>query len=138
MALIALTSANIRALQANGAVVRPYNAGAEVTIGYAVYIAADGDVEHADGDVDAATAKGIGIAVESYDGETTVVAGNPVSVCVFGPVSGFTGMTPGDNLYVADTVGRLGDVAGTFSRIMGYVERAGVFFVHPEQNDPAS
>ncbi len=138
MALIALTSANIRALQANGAVVRPYAAGGTVTIGYLVYIAVDGDVEHADGDVDAATARGIGIAVESYDGETSVAAGNPVSVCVFGPVSGLSGMTPGANHYVSDDVGRLADAAGTFSRIMGYAERAGVFFVHPEQNDPAS
>jgi len=57
---------------------------------------------------------------------------------VFGPVSGFSGMTPGGNGYVSDTVGRLADAAGTFSRIMGYSERAGVFFVHPEQNDPSS
>ena len=101
-------------------------------------IATDGDVEHADGDVDAATARGIGIAVESYDGETSVTAGNPVSGCVFGPVSGLSGMTPGANHYVSDDVGRLADAAGTFSLIMGYAERAGGFFVHPEQNDPAS
>lgn len=138
MANISLTSANIRALQANGAVVRPYDAGAEVTVGYAVYIATDGDVEHADGDVDAATARAIGVVVESYDGETTIDAGNPASVCVFGPVSGFTGMTPGANHYVSDDVGRIADAAGTYSRIVGYAERATVLFVNPEQNDPSS
>ena len=138
MAVISLTSANIRALQANGAVVRQFTAGGTITIGYLVYIASDGDVEHADGNVDSATARAIGIAVESYDGETTVTATNPVSVCVFGPVSGFASMTPGALGYVSDTVGRLDTVAGTFSRIMGYSERAGVFFVHPEQNAPAS
>lgn len=138
MANITVTSGNVRALQANGAVVRPYIAGSTITIGYLVYIGTDGYVDHADGDVDAASARSIGIAVESYDGETSVASGNPVSVCVFGPVSGFSGMTPGANHYVSDTVGRLADAAGTFSRIMGYAERAGVFFVHPEQNDPAS
>ena len=138
MATISLTSVNIRALQANGAVVRPYTAVSTITIGYLVYITTAGTVAHADGDVDAATARGIGIAVESYDGQTSVAAGNPVSVCVFGPVSGFSGMTPGANGYVSDTVGRLDDAAGTFSRIMGYAERAGLFFVHPEQNDPSS
>ena len=49
MANITVTSANIRALQANGAIVRRYLAGGTVTVGYAVYIASDGDVEHADG-----------------------------------------------------------------------------------------
>jgi len=138
MANISLTSANIRALQANGAVVRSYDAGGTVTIGYLVYIATDGDVEHADGDVDAATARAIGVAVESFDGETSVTAGNRVSVCVFGPVSGFSGMTPGANHYVSDDVGRIADAAGTYSRIIGYAEAAGVLFVNPEQNDPAS
>lgn len=138
MANISLTAANIRALQPNGAIVRPYTAGSTVTIGQLVFIGTDGFVDPADGDVDAATARAIGIAVESYDGETSVTVGNPCSVCVFGPVSGFSGMTPGANGYVSDDVGRLADAAGTYSRIMGYAERAGVFFVHPEQNDPAS
>ena len=138
MADISLTSANIRAMQPNGAVVRPYTAASTITIGYLVYILTAGTVAHADGDVSAALARAIGIAVESYDGQTSVTAGDPVSVCVFGPVSGFSGMTPGANHYVSDTIGRLSDAAGTFSRIMGYAERAGMFFVHPEQNDPAS
>jgi len=138
MADIDLTSVEIAALQKNGAVVRPYTAGDTLTVGYLVFIATDGDVEHADGDVDAATARAIGIVVESFDGETTIAAGNRVSVCVFGPVSGFSGMTPGANYYVSDTVGRISDAAGTFSRIIGYSERAGILFVHPEQNDPAS
>ena len=138
MADISLTSVNIAALQPNGAVVRPYIAGGTLTVGYLVYITTAGTIVHADGDVDAATARAIGVIVESYDGETSITSGNRASVCVFGPVTGFSGMTPGANHYVSDTVGRLSSTAGTFSRIMGYAERAGVFFVHPEQNDPAS
>jgi len=138
MADISLTSVNIAALQPNGAVVRGYTAGSELTVGYLVFIGTDGYIDHADGDVDAATARAIGVVVESFDGETTVDSGNRASVCVFGPVSGFSGMTPGANLYVSDTVGRIADAAGTYSRIIGYAESAGVLFVHPEQNDPAS
>jgi len=138
MADITVTSVNVRALQPNGAIVRRYLAGDEITVGYAVHIASDGDVEHADANVTATSARAIGIAVESYDGETTINAGDPVSVCVFGPVGGFSGMTPGANLYVSDTVGRIGSTAGTASRIIGYAESATVLFVHPEQNDPSS
>jgi len=137
MANITVTSANVRALQANGAIVRSYDAGGTITIGYLVYIATDGDVEHADASA-VASCRAIGVAVESYDGETSVSAGNRVSVCVFGPVSGFSSMTPGANHYVSDTAGRLADAAGTCSRIVGYAEAAGVLFVHPEQNDPSS
>ena len=138
MADITVTSADVRALQANGAVVRRYLAGAAITVGYAVHIASDGDVEHSDANTTQAAARAIGIAVESRDGETSIAAGDPVSVCVFGPVGGFSGMTPGTNQYVSDTVGRIADAAATYDRIIGYAESATVLFVNPEQNDPSS
>jgi hypothetical protein len=133
---ISLTAAQIAILP--GAVTRRRTAGATITIGQVVYIASDGDAEPADGNVSAAAARGIGIAVESYDGETTVNAGDPVTVCVFGPVSGFSGATPGSYGYLSDTVGRIGDSAGTFAFILGYFESAGVFFVNPGIDDPTS
>ena len=74
MADIALVSANIRPL--TGAVLRRYVAGAALTVGYAVYIAADGDVEHADANADGLE-QVIGIVVASCDGETTIAAGDP-------------------------------------------------------------
>lgn len=138
MADISLTAANIRALQANGAVVRSYDAGEEMEVGQAVYIASDGDVEIADANESQAAAKGWGIVVESYDGETTIHEGDPASVCVFGPVSGFSGMTPGDTLYVSDNAGLLADAAGTYSHVMGRAETATIVFVNPDQSDPSS
>jgi hypothetical protein len=137
MSAISLTAAQIRAMQANGAVVRPYDAGEELTIGNCVYINTDGDVAQADANA-VASARGIGIVVEGIGSETTINSGERCSVCVFGPVSGFSSMTPGANAYVSDTAGGLDTAAGTCSRIMGYVERDGVLFVHPEQNDPSS
>ena len=138
MADISYTAIEIRALTENGARVRPYTAGGTVTIGQCVYIATDGDVEPADANAGTPAEQGIGIAVQSYDGETTITSGNPVSVCVFGPVSGFSGMTPGDVLYVSNTVGRIADAAGAFTRVIGHAERAGVLWVNPEQSDAAS
>ncbi len=138
MTVLALTAAKIRALTENGAVIRPYDAGAAITVGQLVYVAADGDVEPADANVSALATMAIGIAVQSFDGETAIVANTPVSVCVFGPVSGFSSMTPGTNGYVSDTAGEVDDTAGTFDRIVGYAERTGVFFVNPEMNDPSS
>jgi hypothetical protein len=135
---ITVTAANVRALTENGAILQRYIAGAAITIGNLVYIASDGDVEHADGNVSLAVGMAIGIAVASYDGETSVAAGDPVSVCVFGPVSGYASMTPGTNLYVSDTVGRLSSVAGTVSRVIGYARSADVVFVHPQQNVTSS
>jgi hypothetical protein len=134
---ISLTAANIRALQANGAVPRNYEAGGSITIGDAVYINSDGEVEQADGSAQA-SAKAIGIAVESYDGETSVSSGDPVSVCVFGPVSGFSGMTPADTLYVSDDAGDIADSAGTFSHVIGHAESATIVWVQPDQSDPSS
>lgn len=138
MANISYTAAEIRALTENGARVRPYTAGGTVTVGQAVYIATDGDVEAADANAGTPAEQVIGIAVESYDGETSIAAGNPVSVCVFGPVSGFSGMTPGDVIYLSNDVGRVADAAGAFSRVVGHAERAGVLWVNPEQSDAAS
>ncbi len=135
MADIALTSANIRPL--TGAVLRRYVAGAALTVGYAVYIAADGDVEHADANADGLE-QVIGIVVAGYDGETTIAAGDPVTVCVFGPVSGFSGMTPADTIWLSDTVGLVADAAATFDRIVGYAESASVLFVNPVRSVAAS
>lgn len=119
MADLTVVSANIRALTSHGAVVVPGIAGGTVTIGYLVYQAADGHWEHADANVSLALATALGIAVESYDGEDTVAAGNALSVCIIGPVAGFTDVTPGALYYVSDTVGRISDATATFDRIIG-------------------
>ena len=138
MSDVSLTAAQVRALTENGAVVRPYDAGEAFTVGNLVYVADDGDVMMADANTTAAAARAIGVVVQSFDGETAVADGAPCTVCVFGPVSGWSSLTPGGNLYVSDTAGAIGDAAATFDRIVGYAERAGVIFVNPEMNDPSS
>lgn len=120
MADMTVVSANVRALTSHGAVVVPGVAGGTVTIGYAVYQAiSDGEWLHADANVSAEVAAVLGIAVESFDGEDTVIAGNALSVCVLGPVGGFTDLVSGDVYYLSDTVGRIADAAATFDRIVG-------------------
>lgn len=135
------TRANIRALTANGAVTVPGQAGGTISIGDVVYVASDGDWERADANGAQALARGQGIAVQSYDGETTITAGNPVTVCMYGPVAGFDNVTPGANYYISDTAGALGDAPATYDRIVGFgIELGGknCLFVNPQQNDPSS
>lgn len=120
MADMTVVSANVRALTSHGAVVIPGVAGATVTIGYAVYQAySGGKWSHADGNVSAELASVMGIAVESYDGEDTVTLDNALSICVLGPVGGFTDLVAGDVYWLSDTVGRIADGAATFDRIVG-------------------
>jgi len=140
MADIALTAANIRPLTSHGAIVLPGVAAATVTVGSLVYETSTGWA-HADGNVSTTLAKSQGVCVASYDGETSIAAGNALSVCVFGPVSGYTSLTAGANYYLSDTVGRIGDAVGTFDRIVGFgVKLAGevCLFVSTQQNDPSS
>jgi hypothetical protein len=131
MANIAFTAAKISSL--TGAIKRRYEAGGAITVGHAVYVAADGDVEEADGSA-AGTAGAIGVAVASRDGETSIAAGDPVTVVVLGPVGGYTDGTPGAKAWVSDDVGRIADAAGTSGHELGYWESANVLFVLP---DPA-
>jgi hypothetical protein len=118
-------------------VVQSFDLGGAADVGDLVYIASDGDVEKADASAqDSAKAVGILTAVEG--GEDSGTAGDLVSVCVFGPVAGFSSMTPGANGYVSDTPGDIDASAGTYDRIVGFAKSAAVFFVSPEQNDPSS
>lgn len=136
MANLAVTAANVRPL--DGAVTRAFNLGGTLVPGEACYIASDGDIERADANVSAATAGAKGILVALQGGKATGVAGDRGTVVMFGPVAGFTGLTPGALGYVSNDVGKLEDAAGAFTRIMGYAESATVFFVDIEQSAAAS
>lgn len=141
MADIAFTAANIRPLKEHGAIILPGVAAGTLTVGHLVYQTSSGWVR-ADGDVAlGAPARAHGIAVESFDGETTIASGDPVSVCVFGPVSGFTSLTANANYYLSDTVGRIADAVGTYDLIIGYgVKLHGevCIFVQVQVIDPVS
>lgn len=133
MADVTITALRVAPLVANGAVIRDYDAGGTLTVGDAVYIASDGDVEQTDASAES-TAFGIGMVVDSYDGTTTIAAGERVPVCVFGPVSGFSGATPGSKGWISNTAGQIADAAGDNAHELGYFESATILFVNP---DPA-
>jgi len=136
MGAVAYTSALIRPLQ--GAVLRDYHAGGAGEVGNVVYVADDGDVEVTDADA-AATAHGRGIVTAmNKEGETTFAAGDRVTVCVFGPVAGFSGLTPGARVFVDTDAGKLDETAPSVVMPMGYAESAGVVFVLPSMSGPTS
>jgi len=141
MTTLTATAANVRALREHGAIVIPAQAGEALTVGELVYAASDGDWNLADANVTAATARALGVVVESYDGEEDIADTAACSVCIFGPVSGLATITPGANYYVSDTAGGIEDAAATADRIVGFgIEIAGsdVLFLHPQMNDPSS
>lgn len=116
MADIAFTANLIRPLP--GAVVQKFVANStNCTPGKAVYIRSDGKVEVAQSNA-AGTTQAIGVVVSVPAGKTTVAAGDTVDVCVFGPIAGWTTLTPGTLYYVsAAAAGALADTrpgAGNF------------------------
>ena len=129
MATITLTVANVRPL--NGAVVRRYDAGEALSCGHGVIVASDGDVEKV-ASASAADVWMIGIVAACPDGDTSAASGEPVDVVVRGPITGYSGMTPGALVYPGVTAGALATGAGTATAIGGYSESATIIFVRPE------
>lgn len=129
MSVVTVTSTDVRPL--TGATVRRFTAGGSITLGNAVYIASDGDVEEADGSV-IGTTWAVGVAVATPDGGTSVSSGERVDVVLAGPVAGFSSLTPGALGYVSDTTGGIDTAAGTKTLILGFNESATVFFVRPQ------
>lgn len=137
MANLAVTAANVRPL--DGSISRHYNAGAAgIVPGDAVYLASDGDVEKSDGNVSNTLAAFRGIVTAIQGGKSSCAAGDRLTVTVFGPVAGFTGLTPGAPGYVSNDAGKLEDAVGAFQRFAGYAESATVFFVQPVMSTAAS
>ncbi len=135
MADISLVAADIRPLP--GAVIESYDAGGALGIGDLCYMASDGDVEEADASA-AGTAYAIGIVVSisnAATGALTAAAGDRVDVCTYGRVTGFSGMTPGDVLYVSDTAGVMADAAGTTSHKFARARSAVTVFVNPPMTE---
>ena len=87
-----------------GAVVRRFSAGGNISLGDWVYVDANGTVQAAQADA-AGTAEAVGLVVSGQNEFINVSgdfsAGETVGVCLSGPVTGFSGMTPGDNVYVS-------------------------------------
>jgi len=133
---ITVTAADVRPLP--GATVERFEAGGALAVGDTVYMASDGDVEEADGSA-AGTAYAIGVVVSvingATSGATTAAAGDTVEVATWGPVTGLSGMTPGDVLYQSDTAGALGDAAGSTSHKVARARSATVAFINPPMTE---
>lgn len=133
---LTVVARNVRPL--DGAVTRGYNLGGAAAPGSAMYVASDGDIEKADANGAAALRKVRGLVVAIEGGKSAGVAGDRATLCVYGPVAGFTGLTPGAIVYLSDTLGLLSDTPGTNVAVAGYVESATVVFLQPEMDEPAS
>jgi hypothetical protein len=119
--------------------------GGAVTIGNAVYIAADDDVEVTDANA-AATSKAIGLLVQlatEIPGTTVGAAGDRGTICNLGHVycKGW-GLTPGAIYYVSETAGAITATAptgaGTWTSVIGYAIDADTLFVQPGALAPVS
>lgn len=110
MADFSLTAASIRPL--NGAIWRPFTLGGSASVGDVVYEASAGTVIKANAAA-VATAKAIGIIISiGTGGATSGASGDPCDVVLWGPVTGFSSLTPGARAYVsAATAGKLATAA---------------------------
>lgn len=128
MADITVTVASVATLPQT--VTRTMTAGGAMNLGDAVQWGATATA--ADGNAGGGAEKARGILINIEGGKTAAVSGDAVEIAVFGPVTGYSGMTPGALCYVSDTVGRIGDAAGTNSFIVGWAVDATTIFVQPE------
>lgn len=132
MADITVTAADVRPLP--GAIIERYDLGEAADVGEIVYLASDGDVEQTDASA-AGTAYGIGVIVALHHGGTIGAAGDTADVVVWGRVTGFSGMTIHDVLYISNTKGALADAAGDNSHKFARARSATTIFVQPPMTE---
>lgn len=142
---LTLTRANVSADWEEGAIIKNMPVGSNaLNIGEAVYVDGSGNLQKADANgASEAVARAIGVIVAATDqyGETTVAANSRASVCVHGIVRGWTGMTPGGQVYVGTTPGALTQTAPTpnaYQFAIGYALEANALFINPESDAAAS
>jgi hypothetical protein len=131
MSDITCTAASVRPLE--GARIIRMEAGAAINVGAAVYVDSNGDIQATDGDAIGTTLACIGIVVAAGSkGATAAADGDACDVCIAGPVTGFSGMTPGALMYVSGTAGKLATTVVDNGFIVGFAESATTVFVRPE------
>ena len=128
---VTVTKGNVSALSDDDTIRLP--AGETLTAGQVVYLnGANGAKRAAAGA--AATAKVIGVIVAPKD----AVVGDVLDVGVQGClVGGFSGLTPGDLLYLSDTAGVLSTTAGTKVKSVARVITTTDILITLEDTDPA-
>jgi hypothetical protein len=144
MAQMSYTAANISADWEQGSVVRNYVQGEAIDIGEAVYLGTDGLVYLADANgASEAVARAIGIcvALPNMYGETTGAASDYCSICVLGPVYGFSDIPEGTTGWTGTTAGQIVDTApaaNAYQFAIGYAAADDTFFVNPESDAATS
>lgn len=127
-----------------GAITRDYEAAEELELGEAVLINSDGEAALGQANTAAgALARGIVTSVNDPAGGYLAAAGKRVTVTHFGPIAGFSGMTPGADVWLsAATAGAATETqpsgATTWSRQLGYAAETDVLFVMPGVSSPDS
>ncbi len=142
MTAITVTAANISASEERGAVLARFTANVDLSVGQAVYLDSSNKLNKAIAD-SAAHALAIGIIVfaDNFYAESTIKAGNQATVCVYGPVFGFSGLVSGQALYVdKTTAGSLNNAAPTaaYQYVLGTALGADTIFVAPGTASPVS
>lgn len=133
MTALTVTAAKVSADQTQGSIIRNKECAVEVVLGQLVSLDSNDELILSQGDGTAAEARAYGIVVASpfVQGGTTIPAGQRASVCVFGPVYGFSGLTPGAPGFVSDTAGEIDTApSATNSLAVGRADSATVFFVN--------
>jgi hypothetical protein len=132
---VTVTVADVRPLQ--GAVIRRACATEALAFGDVVYIdSATGAIPNVSKCVPGTLATGhmFGIVVSGNLAGTSVAAGEACDVVVLGPVTGYSGMTPGATIWASsDSAGRLSTAVGSKSTIVGLAESASTVLVRPAQ-----
>lgn len=116
------TKANVRPLA--GAIIRRGESGDTLEAGEVLYLNGTSGWTLCDGNA-AGTSAARGVMVAPED----AVDGDMIDVCVYGPVEGYTGMTPGAIHYVSDTAGEIGTGAGSNTKRIGWAISATALFV---------
>lgn len=141
MAAITIVPLDVGALEPS--MRRPFPCGEVIEVGEAVYLASDGTIMLADAGA-AATAQAIGVcvAVGGY-GKLVSVIGDMCDVVLHGVCTGFSGLTPGLEVFASATPGAMDETkpagsSGDFVWSIGSVLGAGIIFVRPYTYDVAA
>lgn len=143
MTVLSVTANNISASEERGAVLIRFVTGEAMSPGQAVYLDSNNLCWKAKAD-SAAHARAIGIVVSGpgiFYGETTIPVGGTATICIGGPVFGFSGLSQGLPIYVdKTTAGSLNDAAPTtaYQFVVGQAEGNDTIFVRPGVGSPVS
>lgn len=141
MAAITIVPLDVGALRES--FTKAYPCGEVIEVGEAVYLASDGTIMLADAGA-AATAQAIGVcvAVGGY-GKLVSVIGDMCDVVLHGVCTGFSGLTPGLEVFASATPGAMDETkpagsSGDFVWVIGKVLGAGIIYVQPNTFDIAA